>query len=171
MRVCYPIRSYIPLSNFLWLIKWCLLTWSLVLIFFPTWYVSLLVDHRSPRGHLSPKSISVWFGRYEILRLTSVDLYLKELNQNVQPSILKKLLIVGSSVPSNLVLGILRYRTNSWHFITAFRSILFAWCWCRATIVYCIIFTLTNKLCLLIWNLFYWPFNVAMPLCLKNLFR
>ena len=30
-------------------------------------------------------------------------------------------LIVGSSEPSHLVFGILRFRTNIWHFIKAFR--------------------------------------------------
>ena len=29
---------------------------------FSTWHVSLLVDHTSPRGHLSPRSISVYLG-------------------------------------------------------------------------------------------------------------
>ena len=32
-----------------------------------------------------------------------------------------KFLIVGSSAPSQLVFGILRFRINIWHFIKAFR--------------------------------------------------
>ena len=73
------------------------------------------------RGHLSPRSISVYFGWYEILRFASDGLYFKEHIQNILLSILKKLLIVGSSAPPHLVFGILRFRTNIWHFITAFR--------------------------------------------------
>ena len=42
-------------------------------------------------------------------------------NQNRLLSILKKLLIVvGSSAPSHLVFGILRFRTNIWHVMKAF---------------------------------------------------
>ena len=41
--------------------------------------------------------------------------------QNLLLSILKKLFIVGSSAPSHLVFSILRFRTNIWHFIKAFR--------------------------------------------------
>ena len=36
-------------------------------------------------------------------------------------SILYKVLIVGSSAPFHLGFGILRFRINIWHFITAFR--------------------------------------------------
>ena len=39
---------------------------------------------------------------------------------NCMLSILKKLLIVGSSAPSHLVFGILRFRKNIWHFIKTF---------------------------------------------------
>ena len=56
--------------------------------------------------------------KYELL---SVDLHFKEHIQHFLLSILKKLLIVGSSAPSNLVFGILRFRTNIWHFIKGFR--------------------------------------------------
>ena len=35
--------------------------------------VPLLVDYTSPRGHLSPSSISIDFGWYAILRPASVD--------------------------------------------------------------------------------------------------
>ena len=47
----------------------------------------------------------VYFGyeTYEILRLASVDLYFKEQIQTFLLSILKKLLILGSSAPSHLV--------------------------------------------------------------------
>ena len=61
---------------------------------------------------------------YEILRLASVDLHFKEHIHDIQNfllSVLKKLLTVGSSAPSHLVFGILRFRTNIWHFIKAFR--------------------------------------------------
>ena len=49
------------------------------------------------------------------------DLHFKEHIQNCLLSMLKKLLIVGSSAPSHLVFGILRFKTNIWHFIKAFR--------------------------------------------------
>ena len=39
-------------------------------------------------------------------------------------SILKKWFIVGSSAPSHVGFGIVRFRTNIWHFITALRLIL-----------------------------------------------
>ena len=50
-------------------------------------------------SHLSPISISVYFGLYEILRLATVDLHFKEHFQNSLLSNLKKLVIVGSSAP------------------------------------------------------------------------
>ena len=50
------------------------------LIIFPTLNVSALVDHMSLWGHLSPSSISVGRGWYEIrvLRLDSVDSHFKD---------------------------------------------------------------------------------------------
>ena len=74
----------------------------------------------SPRT-LVAKEYFCYFGWYEIQRFASVDLHLKEHVQNVLLSILKELLIVGSSAPSHLVVGILRFRTNICHFIKAFR--------------------------------------------------
>ena len=57
-----------------------------------------------PRGHLSRMSIYVYFDLYEILRLASVYLHLKEHIENVLLSILRNL------APSQLVFGILRFR-------------------------------------------------------------
>ena len=51
----------------------------------------------------------VYFGCYEILRLASVDLHF----QNLLLSILKKLLIVGSSAPARLDFAIMIFRTNT----------------------------------------------------------
>ena len=45
---------------------------------FRSWHVSL-VDHMSPRGHLLQRSISVYLGRYEILRMASVDPHFKSI--------------------------------------------------------------------------------------------
>ena len=59
--------------------NWHFMTWCLLICksrsnyFFSTWHVSLLVDHMNPRGHLSPRRNSAYFGWYEILRLASVD--------------------------------------------------------------------------------------------------
>ena len=69
---------------------------------FSTWHVSLVVDHMSPLGHLSSRSISV-FGWYEIIPLASFDLDFKERIQNSLLSIVKELLIhelwIFSTVP------------------------------------------------------------------------
>ena len=83
-------------------------------------YVSLLVDHISTQGHLSPRSIYVYFGGYEILRSVSVDLHFKAHIQNLLESIVKTFLIVGSSTPPHLGFGILRLRTNIWLFFKYF---------------------------------------------------
>ena len=51
------------------------------------------------------------------LVIPQLDLHFKEHILNFLLTILKKLLIVGSSAPSHLVFGILRFRTNIWYFI------------------------------------------------------
>ena len=45
---------------------------------------------------------------YHTLRITTLT---------AEVNVLKKSLIVGDSAPSHLVFGILRFRTNIWHFI------------------------------------------------------
>ena len=73
------------------IIKWCLLIWSLILILFSNWHVSLLVE-----------SLCSFFC---LLRLASVDLPFKQHIQNCLLSILNTMLTVGSSASSNLVLA------------------------------------------------------------------
>ena len=124
-------------------------------LFFHLACVSAGGPYKSPRTlALSARSISIYSGWYEILRLalacvywwtiwvladtcrqggflsTSVDMKycgwirsictLKSIFNKFCYHFFYKFLIVGSSAPPYLLFGILRFRTNIWHFIQAF---------------------------------------------------
>ena len=79
MMVCFPKQSSRSLSNFLpdLINDVFKITYNSRSNCFPTWYMSLLVDHICPRRHLSPSSITVNFGWYILLSIL-FDLFLKQ---------------------------------------------------------------------------------------------
>ena len=115
-------NTYIYPKVALWPINMCSYYWCIIskviriVILLQALQFSAGGPYESPRT-LVPRTISIYFGWYEIQRLASIDLHFKEHIKTILLSILKKLLIVGSSKPSHLVFGILRFRTN----IKAFR--------------------------------------------------
>ena len=82
------------------------------------------------RGHLSPRSISIYFGWYEILRLASFDPYF--LRANSKSPVINFIEIVNWGLFSTIPLGFWHIEVSKWHLsfysIISINTIERFWC-------------------------------------------
>ena len=158
-----------PHSNFLTdVLNGAYLIGSFVLIIFPTWHVSLLLDHMSLRGHLSPGSISVYFGWHEILR--SIRTFKRMHIQNTLLSIVKTL--ASSHFLANCYLDLIFDSSIS------INNIAWYWCWAvlmrvcypkRSSSIYSNVIPFFINGAYLFGSLYVWNVMLRLMFCLHRL--